>query len=72
MPVRMSHPAHGVLHAVGSEVEWNMKNGWKVDEENQDCAGDATLDDLRARWLAKFGEKPHHKKSAKTLLSELE
>lgn len=31
MPTRMSHPEHGVVHAVGAEVEWNKKHGWKVD-----------------------------------------
>ena len=31
--IRMTHPMHGVTHAVGSEVEWNIKIGWKVEPE---------------------------------------
>ncbi len=31
MPTRMTHPLHGVIHAVGAEVEWNKQNGWSVD-----------------------------------------
>jgi len=31
MPVRMSHPEHGITYAVGSEVDWNRKHGWKVE-----------------------------------------
>lgn len=30
------------------------------------------LESLRLRWTAKFGSKPHHKKSAATLRAELE
>ena len=33
MAIRMSHPKHGVTHAVGAEVAWNIANGWKVDPE---------------------------------------
>ena len=32
MAVRMTHPAHGVTFAIGSEVEWNKAHGWKVEE----------------------------------------
>jgi len=30
----MVHPEHGVLHAVGSEVKWNLENGWKIEEKD--------------------------------------
>jgi hypothetical protein len=29
----MTHPEHGTTFAVGAEVEWNKKYGWKIDEE---------------------------------------
>ena len=28
MPIRMTHPEHGVTFAVGAEVDWNKQNGW--------------------------------------------
>ncbi len=31
MSIRMTHPDHGTTHAVGAEVEWNLKNGWKIE-----------------------------------------
>lgn len=31
MAVRMTHPLHGVTHAVGAEVKWNEAHGWKVE-----------------------------------------
>ena len=31
MAIRMTHPKHGVTYAVGAEVQWNEKNGWKVE-----------------------------------------
>lgn len=74
----MIHPRHGVTHAVGSEIEWNMKNGWVIEEEPitkkplppVDTTQD--LEQLRTKWQAKFGSKPHHKKTAKTLQNELD
>ena len=33
MVTRMTHPEHGTTFAVGAEVEWNKKYGWKIDEE---------------------------------------
>ena len=27
----MIHPVHGVTIAVGGEIAWNEKHGWKVD-----------------------------------------
>ncbi len=44
------------------------------DTEAQDYAQHGIpegLDELRAAWQAKFGKKPHHKKSADTLRQEL-
>lgn len=53
----------------------------KVDESGEipvnldEAAGDESppddLDDLRAQWEAKFGKKPHHKKSVNTLREDL-
>ena len=71
MPIRMTHLVHGVLHAVGNEVEWNLKNGWKVDEEAPPPSDTTDLEKLRELWEAKFGSKPHHKKTARTLQDEL-
>lgn len=33
MATRMVHPDHGVTHAVGAEVEWNQRHGWRVEEK---------------------------------------
>ena len=32
MAIRMVHPNHGTTFAVGAEVAWNEKYGWKVEE----------------------------------------
>lgn len=42
---------------------------YRVCDESQETP--VEMDDLRAQWEAKFGKAPHHKKSAKTLLEEL-
>ena len=84
MPVRMVHPLHGILHAVGSEVEWNLKNGWKVEEEAALLQAkpeaepipevewkEESIEELRVKWQENHGKKPHHKKSIATLRAEL-
>ena len=46
----------------------------KISPNDLDQSGKelAEITDLRAKYEQKFGEKPHHKKSAKTLRKELE
>ena len=33
MATRMVHPNHGTTFAVGAEIAWNEKHGWKVEAE---------------------------------------
>ena len=33
MATRMVHPNHGTTFAVGAEISWNEKNGWKIEAE---------------------------------------
>lgn len=51
-----------------------QKAGNALHKLNNDGSLDpvAELLDLRTRWAAKFGTKPHHKKTAATLRAELE
>ena len=86
MPVRMTHPDHGITFAVGAEVEWNKKYGWKEDGDNHvdkpvDSRGTfQTIPDKPSivvstpaqRYEAKFGKKPHHRMAEKTILKALE
>lgn len=36
------------------------------------ATGEVSINALREQYMAKFGEKPHHKKSAETLRRELQ
>ena len=77
MPVRMTHPDHGITFAVGAEVDWNKAHGWKVAEKNaapvapavpvedQDTVG--LSGDLRQRYIARFGVAPHHRMKPATI-----
>jgi len=75
--------SYGVMVSTGDVVEFE---GWLAEkakenpnyrllDESDEPAGDESepddLDELRAQWEAKFGKKPHHKKSANTLREEL-
>lgn len=73
--IRMTHPKHGVTHAVGAEVEWNKANGWivdgaepKVPEVTQDVG---LSEDPKTRYTVKFGKPPHHRMKLETILDAL-
>jgi len=80
MPIFMTHPEHGATHVGSGEVAEHEKNGWKQDTYDNWMAPKRIVKktdleeylDLRAKYEQKFGEKPHHKKSAESLRKELE
>lgn len=66
----MKHPLHGVIHAVGAEIDWNKAHGWTV------CGSDTAVDltefeKLAARYEAKFGKPPHHRMLEATIKEAL-
>lgn len=81
MPVRMSHPLHGVTHAVGSEVEWNIANGWKIDPANGNGKSVEPVtvakivltqaEQFAEQYKAKFGKYPHWKMKQATIEAAL-
>ena len=80
MAVRMTHPRHGVTHAVGAEVAWNISNGWSVEPE-QTAGQESTITaeseapaapSLSERYQAKFGKPPHHRMRPETIERALE
>lgn len=63
----------GVMVKTGDVVELD---GWfaekaKVNPNYRQLDEFGDLDELRAQWEAKFGKRPHHKKSAATLREDL-
>ena len=67
--------SYGVMVSTGDVVEFE---GWLAEKAKEnpnyrllDESEPDDLDELRAQWKAKFGKKPHHKKSANTLREEL-
>ena len=67
--------SYGVMVSTGDVVEFE---GWLAEKAKEnpnyrllDESEPDDLDELRAQWEAKFGKKPHHKKSANTLREEL-
>lgn len=83
--IYLDHPKHGSKVAcMEDEAKADEAKGWvrrKVAALLQPAAPVNTLirtdadadelESLRLRWTAKFGSKPHHKKSAATLRAEL-
>ena len=86
MVTRMVHPNHGTTFAVGSEIEWNIANGWKVEDEKAEPVGEfpgGAVDDpvepeslrqeltLEQRYIEKFGKPPHHRMKKETVENAL-
>lgn len=78
MAVRMVHPLHGVTHAVGSEVDWNKANGWRVDENpvavavpEEKAAVEIIEQSPAEKYEAKFGKPPHHRMKPETIEAAL-
>ena len=66
---RMVHPDHGVTDAVGSEIEWNIKHGWKVEEAAP--VAKVAQKSLAERYAEKFGKPPHHRMRQETIEAAL-
>ena len=87
MVIYLKHAIHGRKVAVSeAEAAYDEKNGWERYEVgalmqpapapvNAMLSAEPVSDDiaaLREKYAAKFGQKPHHKKTAETLRRELE
>lgn len=71
--VRMFKKEGGYHNALEHEVEAMKKDGWVIEDYKPPVKVQkvAEIDELRVQWENKFGKKPHHKKTAETLLKEL-
>ena len=79
----MSHPQHGFMHVyTEAEVTANEKHGWTkivskeipaVEMPSQNIASVVSEMNLTLseQYEAKFGKKPHHKMSQKTIEAAL-
>lgn len=82
MVIYLKHELHGTKVACSeAEAVYDESKGWKRYElpsllrPAPDAAPVIAMPDiemLRAQYAAKFGAKPHHKKSVDTLRRELE
>ena len=81
MVIYLKHPEHGTkvaceeVEAVGDEKNgWSRFNPFAATPQDVQLAEppEEDLEVIRARWAAKFGKKPHHKKTADSLKKELE
>lgn len=86
MVIYLKHDTHGTKVACSeAEAVYDESKGWKRYElasllrASSDAAPTVTpaiaqpdIEMLRAQYAAKFGAKPHHKKSVDTLRRELE
>lgn len=83
MVIYLRHPRHGTKVAVSNEeAVADEKNGWTryqagallTPEEPapENKAEFSEDEDLRARYVIKFGAPPHHRKTLDTIRRELE
>lgn len=86
MPIYQLHDKHGKHIAQNSlEAENNNKYGWRTvteDEFNADIRAklarleaqntvQAKVDDIEARYEAKYGKRPHHRMKRETIEASL-
>lgn len=82
MVIYMKHDIHGTKVACSEdEAKADEKKGWtryeiasllRPHSDAKPVIAEPDIEMLRAQYSAKFGAKPHHKKSADTLRRELE
>ena len=74
MTVRMRHPKHGFTHTGdGVSVDDLKRHGWVVDTPVKAEQPPVLKEqvDIKEQYKAKFGKFPHHLKSLKTIMAEL-
>lgn len=74
MVIYLRHSEHGEkVASAEQEAALDERNGWKRYEPSTEFAPIPASDEkIREEWEAKFGKKPHHKKSINALAKELE
>jgi hypothetical protein len=75
MVIYLTHPEHGSKVATcEEEAVYDEANGWKRQEVAAlfKPAEPSQLDTLRQEYERRFGTRPHHRKTAETLKTELE
>jgi len=65
----MTHPKHGKMPVYNpTEIAVNKKHGWVLEKIKIHPA----QDDLIAKYVEKFGKKPHHKMKIETIRAKLD